>query len=166
MIIKWFRVAANLQIISMEGCTMSIRKQKQEARLEELIAGCRENTIDAVITQFGLNRSMLRDKVGGPLPTPRNARNGIFPDEQTQKNYSGLDPHNSIRGNYDDRKRRGLIYEKTNRKMRAGEKVTDAYSDRDLENGKTHIDHVLSLKEASQYEWMHMSPFLLLAFCD
>lgn len=139
---------------------MSNRKQLQEERLEALITGCRENTIDAVITQFGVNRAMFQDKVGGNIATPKNAKEGIFPDQQAQENYSGFDPDNfkGKRGNYDDKKRRGPIYEKANRKILAGEKVPNAYANRDLMYGKrkTHADHVVPLKEASQNQWMHV----------
>lgn len=135
---------------------MSNRKQLQKARLEELIAGCRENTIDAVITQFGLNRALFQNQVGGPLPTPMNAREGVFPDEQSRENYSGFDPKNYVRKNYDDKKRRGPIYEKANRKILAGEKIPDAYGDNYLEYGNYDPDHGMSLKEASKNEWMHL----------
>ena len=136
---------------------MSNRKQLQEARLEELITGCRENTIDAVITQFRLNRAMFQDKVGGNIATPRNAGNDVFPDEQSKKNYSGFDD-DYIRKNYEDENRKGRIRKEANKIMAAGETVSDAYADRGLVygKGKYDADHVVPLKEASQNEWMHM----------
>jgi hypothetical protein len=137
---------------------MQNRKQLQGARLDELLTGCRESTIDAVITQFGLNRAMFTDKVGGNLPTPRNAKNGIFPNERAKESYSKFDPDNYNRDDYEDKNRRGHIYKEANRKLVAGQQVQDAYANRPLVPGKRkiHTDHVAPLKEASQNEWMHI----------
>jgi hypothetical protein len=99
---------------------------------------------------------MFNDKNGGSLPTLNNAGEGVFPNDKYSENYSGFNPDQYNRGNYDDKNLRGPIWRDLNTRFDNGEIVRDAYSRNPLEKGKVDMDHIVSAKEHSKDAALHL----------
>jgi hypothetical protein len=126
----------------------SARAALRNQRVDDLVASCREQTLQQLIGPFGLTRAIFNDTAGGNVTTQHNAEQGIFAKESERYDRSDYD--------YQQARRRKTSEAVSNGSMNSQE-FTDGYTGqkaqtkRTNENGKlalnAELDHTIPLTE-------------------
>lgn len=122
------------------------KKDFNQERFDKLIADCKKDVINSIVTPFGLGKIVAAyDKVGGNVDTVHNARNGIYATEEEREAYENA-------GEYDsDEYHKDPEFIAINRKYSEARKNGNAvdYMTGDVldSNESHHLDHTKSAKE-------------------
>lgn len=117
-----------------------------QERFDKLIADCKKDVINSIVTPFGLGKIVAAyDKAGGNVDTIHNVRNGIYATDEERQAYEN-------RGEYDsDEYHKDPEFIAINRKYSEARKNGNAtdYMTGDLldPNESHHLDHIVSAKE-------------------
>ena len=108
-----------------------------------------ENVVfSSLVSAFGLDFLLFKDRDGGDIQTVHNAKNGVFADDKFEKRYEDTKVYN--RANYED-KNKMTGYKKD--KFKNNEHIYSGYTGKELKkDGSTHTEHIVSASEYSRDE--------------
>lgn len=104
-----------------------------------------KTVVNSLVTSFGLDFLLFKDKCGGDVNTIHNVRNGVWATENEQRRYEQ-------RGNYDPTHyHQHANYKKTgerDKELQKNNSLDDPYRNRKINaHEKRNLDHVISAKE-------------------
>lgn len=117
----------------------SIEEIIDDTLMDEFLQICSEEIKRTIITQFGLSQFFDYFKDGGNIATLHNAKKGIFPDKEIERQFKEI----YDRTNYDQKL--SLIRKE---KFKKDSDVKSYLTNKKIKkDGSTHADHIISAKE-------------------
>jgi hypothetical protein len=122
------------------------KKDFNQERFDKLIADCKKDVINSIVTPFGLGKIVAAyDKVGGNVDTIHNVRDGVYATEEERQAYENRGAYNS------DEYHKDPDFIAINRQYSSERKNGNAidYMTGDVlnPNESHHLDHIVSAKE-------------------
>lgn len=119
----------------------TVVEESRNREFKNLLLEYEQVVVKSLITSFGLDFILFKDKIGGDVQTTHNARNNVFTEEKYKKAFY----ENYERKNYED-KNAMISFKKE--LFKKNEKIFSGYTNRQLKkDGSTHTEHILSAGE-------------------
>lgn len=129
-----------------EAFLIQFKKEFNQARFDKLVADCKKDVINSIVTPFGLGKIVaVYDKVGGNVDTVHNVRDGIYATNEEQQAYNNRGEYNS------DEYHKDSNFIKINKQYSQNRKdgnAIDYMTGEKLDPNKSYdLDHIKSGKE-------------------
>lgn len=118
-----------------------------ENTMDDLLETCKDVVVNSIIGTFGLSRALFNDKDGGPVTTSQNFEKGITSNEEDQNRFKMLKSSLASESIRQDGSR--IVKKTTDSAKKKADPIIDDYTGRIIpKDGRTHIDHIVSISEA------------------
>lgn len=106
-----------------------------------------KTVVNSLVTSFGLDFLLFKDKTGGDVDTIHNVRKEIWATDQEKQRYEQRQKYSEVKGDYHSHANYIEIGRRDKALQQEG-KLHDAYSNRIMARDKQrNLDHVISAKE-------------------
>lgn len=154
---EWLASQLEVSQSEVDAYIRETEEQFAEKTISDLLAECRQQTIQNIITPLGLGKVIaFYDKIGGNVDTIHNVCEGVYATQEEKEKYDNLEEYDSHPYHSDPN------YIENNKKIkekRQNGELTDAYTGNLLEE-RSDQDHIQSAYE------IHNDPGRVLAEQD
>jgi hypothetical protein len=141
----------NMKISSneVEEFLLHFKQQFNDERFNQLIADCKKEVINSIVTPFGLGKVVAAyDKVGGNVTTIHNANQNIYANEKDKyKREDYTNTKNSEGKQFAGQGKNSVGSQYTKSQMASDGSVIDAYTGKVQKADTTSPDHIESLSQ-------------------
>ncbi|PIF03701.1 MAG: lactate permease [Arcobacter sp.] len=140
-----------------EAFLIRFKKEFNDERFNQLVADCKKDVINSIVTPFGLGKIVAAyDKTGGNVDTIHNVREGVYATEKEKEAYENNESYyktnkNEVTGKntktdpYHNDTRFKKKAKKTNEEK--GERYDDLYQEQERFGAEVQLDHIISSSE-------------------
>lgn len=132
-----------------EAFLIQFKKEFNQARFDKLVADCKKDVINSIVTPFGLGKIVaVYDKVGGNVTTVHNANQKIYANKEDEYNRNDYERTKNSNGKqFAGQGKNSVGSNFTKSKMDSNGNVQDAYTGKTQKADTTSPDHVQPLSQ-------------------